>query len=87
MKKVVCINNKNKPKQVAPAEWIIAGKEYTVVGEKAMNLQNGKIGYLLKEVQLSELSFPYELYDSERFISAEEYALQNVNAEELELSI
>jgi hypothetical protein len=87
MKKVVCINNKNKPKQVAPAEWLIEGKEYTVVGEKAMNLQSGKIGYLLKEVQLSELSFPYELYDSERFISAEEYALQNVNFEELELSI
>jgi hypothetical protein len=85
--KVVCINNKNCPKQVAPAEWLIEGKEYTVINLKSMNLQNGKIGYLLKEVQLSELSFPYELYDSERFISAEEYALQNVNFEELELSI
>lgn len=85
--KVVCINAKNRPKQVAPTEWVTEGKEYTVIGKKAMNLQNGKIGYLLKEVQLSELSFPYELYDSERFISAEEYAKQNVNAEELELSI
>jgi hypothetical protein len=85
--KVVCINNKNCPKQIAPAEWLTEGKEYSVIGEKVMNLQNGKIGYLLKEVQLSELSFPYEFYDSARFISAEEYALQNVNAEELELSI
>lgn len=85
--KVVCVNSDNKPKQVSSLEWIIAGKEYTVIGKKAMNLQSGKIGYLLKEVQLSELSFPYELYDSERFISAEEYAKQNVNAEELELSI
>ena len=85
--KVVCINNKNKPKQISSAEWLTEGREYTVVGEKAMNLQSGKIGYLLKEVQLSELSFPYELYDSARFISAEEYAKQNVNSEELELSI
>lgn len=85
--KVVCVNSDNKPKQVSSLEWIIAGKEYTVIGKKAMNLQSGKIGYLLKEVQLSELSFPYELYDSERFISVEEYAKQNVNAEELELSI
>jgi hypothetical protein len=85
--KVVCINNKNKPKQISSVEWLVEGREYTVIGEKTMNLQNGKIGYLLKEVQLSEQSFPYELYDSERFISAEEYALQNVNSEELELSI
>ena len=79
--KVVCINADNKPKQVSSLEWVIAGKEYTVINLKSMNLQSGKIGYLLKEVQLSELSFPYELYDSERFISAEEYALQNVNSE------
>ena len=79
--KVVCINNKNKPKQVSSAEWLTEGKEYTVINLKSMNLQSGKIGYLLKEVQLSEQSFPYELYDSERFISAEEYALQNVNSE------
>jgi hypothetical protein len=85
--KVVCINNKNKPKQISSVEWLVEGREYTVIGEKTMNLQNGKIGYLLKEVQLSEQSFPYELYDSERFISVEEYALQNVNSEELELSI
>lgn len=87
MKKVVCINAQNKPKQVATSEWLTEGKEYTVIAEAKMNLQNGKIGYLLKEVQLSELSFPYELYDSARFADSETYVNSNVNTEELELTI
>lgn len=85
--KIVCINSKNKPKQVAASEWLVEGKEYTLTAIKKMNLQNGKIGYLLKEIQLSELSFPYELYDSERFVVAEDYTKHNVDNEELELSI
>jgi hypothetical protein len=36
-----------------------------------MNLQNNKFGYRLKEVQLSEQSFPYEYYNAERFIQVE----------------
>jgi len=33
-----------------------------------MGLQAGKFGYKLKEVQLSEQSFPYEYYNAERFV-------------------
>jgi hypothetical protein len=33
-----------------------------------MGLQDNKFGVLLKEVQLSSSSFPYELYDAERFL-------------------
>jgi hypothetical protein len=33
-----------------------------------MGLQDNKFGVLLKEVKLSDESFPYELYDSERFL-------------------
>jgi hypothetical protein len=33
-----------------------------------MGLQDNKFGVLLKEIKLSSNSFPYELYDAERFL-------------------
>jgi len=77
---VICIDDSNKPKRISPMEWITEGKVYTVVEIAKMNLQNNKLGYRLKEVQLSEQSFPYEYYNAERFIQVE--ALVQV-AEEL----
>lgn len=78
---VICIDDSNKPKRISPMEWITEGKVYTVVEIAKMNLQNNKLGYRLKEVQLSEQSFPYEYYNAERFIQVE--TLVQV-AEELE---
>lgn len=77
---VICIDNSNRPKRISPAEWINEGQVYTVVEIAKMNLQNNKLGYRLKEVQLSEQSFPYEYYNAERFLPIE--ALVQV-AEEL----
>ena len=34
-----------------------------------MSLQQNRYGYRLKEVQLSEQSFPYEYYSADRFIA------------------
>jgi hypothetical protein len=68
---VICIDDSNKPKRISPLEWITEGKIYTVVEVAKMNLQNNKFGYRLKEVQLSEQSFPYEYYNAERFIQVE----------------
>ena len=66
--KVICINSSNKPNNIPDSEWIKKDEIYTVTSVKTMGLQPGKFGYLLKEIQLSELSFPYELYDADRFI-------------------
>lgn len=68
---VICIDDSNRPKRISPLEWITEGKVYTVVEIAKMNLQNNKLGYRLKEVQLSEQSFPYEYYNAERFIQVE----------------
>lgn len=68
---VICIDDSNKPKRISPTEWISEGKVYTVVEIAKMNLQNNKLGYRLKEVQLSEQSFPYEYYNAERFLPIE----------------
>jgi hypothetical protein len=68
MFEVICINADNRPKRVSPYEWIEQGKMYTVIEVSKMGLQAGRFGYKLKEVQLSEQSFPYEYYNSDRFV-------------------
>ena len=77
---VVCINDENRPKRISPYEWIELGKTYTVIEITKMGLQAGKFGYKLKEVQLSEQSFPYEYYNSDRFVPI--ISLQQVLREE-----
>jgi hypothetical protein len=68
---VICIDSSNKPKKISPYEWITEGTVYTVVEIVKMGLQAGRFGYKLKEVQLSEQSFPYEYYNAERFLPVE----------------
>jgi hypothetical protein len=51
-----------------------------------MGLQPGKIGFKLKEIQLTEKSFPYECYDASRFVPVD-YNQQEVLEENLELTI
>jgi len=85
MLKVICINAENKPKKISPYEWIEEGKTYTVVEISKMGLQAGKFGYKLKEVQLSEQSFPYEYYNADRFVPVEplKQALKEERVEEI----
>jgi len=66
--KVICIDNSKKPKNVPVEEWVQEGDTYTVTRIVRMGLQKDTYGYLLKEVQLSSRSFPYELYDATRFL-------------------
>ena len=82
---VICINDENRPKKISPYEWIEEGKTYTVVEVSKMGLQAGKFGYKLKEVQLSEQSFPYEYYNADRFVPVEplKQALKEERVEEI----
>ena len=66
--KVICIDADKKPKNVPVEEWVQEGETYTVTRIVRMGLQKETYGFLLKEVQLSSRSFPYELYDSSRFL-------------------
>jgi len=69
--KVICIDADNKPKNVPVEEWVKEGDMYNVTRIVKMGLQKDTYGYLLKEVQLSSKSFPYELYDAIRFLPIE----------------
>lgn len=82
---VICINADNKPKRVSPYEWIEEGKMYTVIEVSKMGLQAGRFGYKLKEIQLSDQSFPYEFYDADRFVPVVplKLALKEEKVEEL----
>ena len=86
--KVICIDADNKPKNVPIEEWVKEGEMYNVTRIVRMGLQKNIYGFLLKEVQLSSRSFPYELYDSSRFLPIEllsdikEEKKEEVNVEE-----
>ena len=66
--KAICIDASNKPNKIPDNEWVKEGEVYTITRVVRMGLQDNKFGVLLKEVQLSSESFPYELYDAERFL-------------------
>lgn len=68
MSKVICINSSNKPSKVPIEQWVKEGEVYTIIKVANMGLQPGKLGVLLKEVQMSADCFPYEYYDADRFI-------------------
>ena len=69
--KVLCINDANKPAKISQENWVKEGKIYTVIEVKKMGLQKGQLGYKLEEISIPEKSFPYEYYDSSRFIPIE----------------
>ena len=86
--KVICIDADKKPKNVPIEEWVKEGEMYNVTRIVRMGLQKNIYGFLLKEIQLSSRSFPYELYDSSRFLpigilsNMKEEEKEEVNTEE-----
>jgi len=66
--RAVCIDSSNKPSKVPENEWIKEGEIYTITRIVRMGFQDNVFGVLLKEIQLSSKSFPYELYDMSRFL-------------------
>jgi hypothetical protein len=66
--------------KIPQSEWIIEGETYTITRIVRMGPTKKKFGVVLKEIQLSSLSFPYELYDAARFLPLD--ILANMKAEE-----
>ena len=85
--KVICIDSANKPGKIPMEEWIEEGVVYTVVSVINMGLQPGKVGLVLKEVQLSKKSFPYEYYDATRFLPLEALVAKEKKVEKKEAEL
>ncbi len=69
--KVICINSDNKPLKIPLEQWIKKGETYTITRLIHLAITPGKMGVLLKEVQLDASCFPYEFYDADRFVPEE----------------
>jgi len=85
--KVICIDSSKKPNKISADEWIKEGVVYTVIHAVKMGLQAGKVGFKLKEVNLTEKSFPYEFYDATRFLPIEGLIADAKVEEEMELEL
>lgn len=85
--KVICIDSSNKPSKISADEWVEEGIVYTVISTSLMGLQPGKLGLKLKEVSLTKKSFPYEYYDSSRFIPIEGLITESKKEKEVELDV
>lgn len=86
--KVICINDKNRPKEIPPEKWIEEGKVYTVLFATTLSIQLNKVGYMLAEIDLDHTCFPYHYFDSERFSLDTDLETLTVKEEEdLELEV
>ena len=66
MERVECIDDSNKPADFPKSLWIKKGNIYTIEKVDKMNLQNGMLGVVLKEIDTSK-NFPYTHFDLRRF--------------------
>ena len=85
--KVICIDDSRKPAKISSDEWIKEGVVYTVLESVNMGLQPGRIGLKLKEVNLTNKSFPYEYYDATRFLPIEGLLAEAQKVEEKEVEL
>ena len=66
MDKIECINDSNKPSDFPSALWVKRGVTYTIDRIDKMNMQGGKLGVMVKEIDTSG-NFPYTHFDLSRF--------------------
>jgi len=67
----ICIDDKNRPKEVPPQMWIMEGIEYHITHVQYFTKQNNIQGVYLHEVKIKNCP-PYEAYRLSRFAFKEE---------------
>lgn len=61
----VCVDSSNRPPEIPENKWVILGKQYTV--NKVVPTMDGKIGFVIDELELGENTFPYDSINPRRF--------------------
>jgi hypothetical protein len=64
--RIVCVNDKVRPKGFPAGSWVEAGEVYTVVDAKYLARQRMSIGYKLAEIDIPE-DCDYQYFLSNRF--------------------
>jgi hypothetical protein len=70
----ICINDKNKPRAIPKAKWLVKDQEYTVIFTTTVMPQK-QLAVHLAEIELDETCFPYEYFLSSRFAFTQENLL------------
>ena len=71
MIEAICINDKNKPKEIPQSKWLIEGNKYHITYTITC-LPQRVIGVYLDEIDLTENEAPYEFFMLSRFAIKEE---------------
>lgn len=66
MVKCICIDDKNKPKEIPQNKWVKLGEEYHVIYTVTV-LPQRQLAFHLSEIELDETCAPYEYFLSNRF--------------------
>jgi hypothetical protein len=67
----ICIDDKNKPKEIPANKWLVNGNKYTVVYTVVV-LPQRQLAFHLEEIDLDEACKPYEYFLASRFAFTED---------------
>lgn len=71
MVECICVNDKNRPKEIPLRKWIKNGEKYTVVFALTV-LPQKQLAFHLAEIELDETCHPFEYFLSTRFAFTQE---------------
>lgn len=62
----ICINDKNRPREIPEGKWVKEGEKYTVIYTVTV-LPQKQLGFHLAEIELTDSELPYEYFLASRF--------------------
>jgi hypothetical protein len=71
MVECICINDKNRHKEIPANKWVKQGEHYTVIYTVTV-LPQKQLAFHLAEIELDESNLPYEYFLANRFAFTEE---------------
>ena len=71
MVECICIDDKNRPKEIPQNKWIKEGEKYNVIYTLTV-LPQKELAFHLAEISLDECCLPYEYFLAKRFSFTEE---------------
>jgi hypothetical protein len=78
--KILCINDKNQPKEIPLEKQVAEGKIYTLINAQFL-LSSNSLGFELAEIKLDESCFPYHYFNPDRFVPIDEKEMEEIDAE------
>jgi hypothetical protein len=67
----ICIDDKNRPKEIPESKWVKEGQTYNVIYTVTV-LPQKELAFHLAEIELTEAEHPYEYFLAKRFAFTEE---------------